>query len=257
MTSVRVRVAEFERSAAVGRRLARPRPTARRPRSRSAAAPTSASRRCSTRWSSARGLVRTSRTPGRTRLINFFRGRGPRRRARGGALRFVDLPGFGYAKVSKTERATWRPAIERYLARREPLRWWCCWSTRGACQARSDRRARARAAWIAARGVPVIPVITKTDKLAKHERPLRRPSALRKRLRRRAGAVQRRRPAMGATSCGAGSCARATAGGRFDAPDAATPADRGLASRRCAAADARSRTARRARAARAWSSRRC
>src|SRR5947209_16910510 len=56
-----------------------------------------------------RGLVRISSTPGRTRLINFFRvvvspAAGERDPLE---LRFVDLPGFGYAKVSKAEREQW------------------------------------------------------------------------------------------------------------------------------------------------------
>src|SRR6516162_3175454 len=58
-----------------------------------------------------RGLVRVSSTPGRTRLINFFRLLTDRL----GELRLVDLPGYGYAKVSKAERETWRPFVERYL----------------------------------------------------------------------------------------------------------------------------------------------
>ena len=72
-------------------------------------------------------LARVSKTPGRTRLINFFQiavaeetrtgGRHPEK-----VLRFVDLPGYGYAKVSKTDREQWKKMIERYLTRREPLR---------------------------------------------------------------------------------------------------------------------------------------
>ena len=59
-----------------------------------------------------KGLACTSNGPGRTRLINFFRVElldGERRLP----LRLVDLPGFGYAKVSKSERSKWMPAIER------------------------------------------------------------------------------------------------------------------------------------------------
>lgn len=67
-----------------------------------------------------KGLARVSSTPGRTRTLNFF---GLRVAAGGGerSLRFCDLPGYGFAKVSKTERAQWARMIEEYLKRREAL----------------------------------------------------------------------------------------------------------------------------------------
>ncbi|MDD2443398.1 MAG: ribosome biogenesis GTP-binding protein YihA/YsxC [Desulfotomaculaceae bacterium] len=61
-----------------------------------------------------RSLARTSNTPGRTRLINFF--------LVNGLLRLVDLPGYGYAKVSATERESWRKMVEGYLLNRENLK---------------------------------------------------------------------------------------------------------------------------------------
>lgn len=61
-----------------------------------------------------KGLARTSNTPGRTRLINFF--------LVNGLFRLVDLPGYGYAKVSDRERESWRKMIEGYLKNRENLR---------------------------------------------------------------------------------------------------------------------------------------
>ena len=60
------------------------------------------------------GLARTSSTPGRTRLLNQFALAG------GGTL--VDLPGYGYAKASKVDRAQWQRRTEHYLVTREPLR---------------------------------------------------------------------------------------------------------------------------------------
>lgn len=113
-----------------------------------------------------RGLARVSRTPGRTRLTNFFQLElieGAERRE----VRLVDLPGFGYAKVSKQERATWRPSIERYLGGRAPLAAVALLidSRRGA---ELDERELAR--WIAGRGVALVPVMTKSDQLPKHER---------------------------------------------------------------------------------------
>lgn len=58
-------------------------------------------------------LARTSKTPGRTRLLNCF--------VTPHGATVVDLPGYGYAKVSATERAAWRGRMERYLLEREPL----------------------------------------------------------------------------------------------------------------------------------------
>src|SRR5262249_17510625 len=61
------------------------------------------------------GLARTSRTPGRTRLINWFEVE-----ARP-TFHLVDLPGYGYAEVSAAMRESWRPLIETYLADRTTL----------------------------------------------------------------------------------------------------------------------------------------
>ncbi len=68
------------------------------------------------------GLARVSRTPGRTRLLNFFalRLRGPGRVDQN--LRLVDLPGYGFAKARREVRDTFGPMIEGYLRERETLR---------------------------------------------------------------------------------------------------------------------------------------
>src|SRR5882724_8762845 len=65
-----------------------------------------------------KGLVRTGRLPGTTRQINVFSARG----SDGLELLLVDLPGYGYAKRAKHERATWGPLIEGYLSNRVALR---------------------------------------------------------------------------------------------------------------------------------------
>jgi GTP-binding protein len=65
-----------------------------------------------------RGLARTSGTPGCTRQLNVFEVRC----ADGLSLNFVDLPGYGWAKRSKTERAHWQGMIEGYLQGRAGLR---------------------------------------------------------------------------------------------------------------------------------------
>ena len=60
-----------------------------------------------------KGLARTSNTPGRTQSINFF--------LVNEKFYFTDLPGYGYARVSKTMRADWGVMAEEYLAEREEL----------------------------------------------------------------------------------------------------------------------------------------
>ncbi|AUT05833.1 ribosome biogenesis GTP-binding protein YihA/YsxC [Streptococcus parauberis] len=61
-----------------------------------------------------KNLARTSSKPGKTQLLNFFN--------IDDKLRFVDVPGYGYAKVSKSERAKWGKMIEEYLTTRDNLR---------------------------------------------------------------------------------------------------------------------------------------
>jgi GTP-binding protein len=61
-----------------------------------------------------RGLARTSKTPGRTRAVNFF--------GLGANLALVDLPGFGYAKMGRNEAAQIGILVKDYLSRRELLR---------------------------------------------------------------------------------------------------------------------------------------
>jgi ribosome biogenesis GTP-binding protein YsxC/EngB len=61
-----------------------------------------------------KNLARTSSKPGKTQTLNFY--------LIEEALHFVDVPGYGYAKVSKTERAKWGKMIETYMTQRENLR---------------------------------------------------------------------------------------------------------------------------------------
>jgi len=60
-----------------------------------------------------RGLARTSSTPGRTQAVNFF--------LVNGKFRFVDLPGYGYARAPKDVKAKWTAAATDYLAKRDQL----------------------------------------------------------------------------------------------------------------------------------------
>lgn len=61
-----------------------------------------------------KGLAKTSSTPGKTQTINYFE--------INGKFYFVDLPGYGYAKVPKTLKRNWQEAMTEYLMGREPLR---------------------------------------------------------------------------------------------------------------------------------------
>lgn len=123
------------------------------------------------RLAARRGLARTSAEPGKTRLLNFFRvtcaverdGEDPQRRE----VVLVDLPGYGYAKVSKEERNRWRSLVESYLGGRDVLRAVVVLQDlrREFSESESDLLA-----WLAARGVPAILVLTKTDKLPPMQR---------------------------------------------------------------------------------------
>jgi GTP-binding protein len=61
-----------------------------------------------------KGLVKTSSTPGKTQMLNFFG-------VDDGQLVFVDLPGYGYAQVPLQVRKKWGPMVQDYLSRRETL----------------------------------------------------------------------------------------------------------------------------------------
>ena len=126
-----------------------------------------------------KSLARVSNTPGRTRLINFFRlsasmgGQGGH--GRNSELLLADLPGFGYATVSKAERATWRPLIQRYLEVRGTLRvvLLLCDARRVADRGKDKDllgEEEDLGRWLKDAGRVVVPVLTKADKLSKHER---------------------------------------------------------------------------------------
>jgi GTP-binding protein len=104
-------------------------------------------------------LVRTSKTPGRTQLLNFFE--------INELWRFVDLPGYGYAKVPAEVQKRWRPMVESYLTTRVNLR--------GMVWLLDIRREVSKEDltlwdWLQAKQVTVIIVITKADKLSKNKR---------------------------------------------------------------------------------------
>ncbi|MFH2093050.1 MAG: ribosome biogenesis GTP-binding protein YihA/YsxC [Pseudomonadota bacterium] len=103
-----------------------------------------------------RDLVKTSAKPGCTQLINFF--------LINESLSFVDLPGYGYAKVSKKIREQWRPMIELYLNSRESLL--------GLVLLIDIRRDPEKEEldmiqWLEKHPIPYLVVLTKADKLSK------------------------------------------------------------------------------------------
>jgi GTP-binding protein len=140
-----------------------------------------------------RNLARTSSTPGKTRLVHFFRLRlrehavTPSGRDTGAVaaapdtktgvaldvdreLLLVDLPGYGFAQVSKAEQAKWHVLVEGYLDGRAPLR---------VAVLLMDLRRDPRddehdlLAWLVQRCVPVVVALTKADKLAPMQRARR------------------------------------------------------------------------------------
>lgn len=115
----------------------------------------------------ARGLARVSATPGRTRLVNFFRV--------GDELYFADLPGYGYARVSQVERRAFERLARSYLEGREPL-------ALGVflVDVRHDAQPNdvVLRDYLEALGVPFVLAATKADKLGRGEL-LRRLAALR------------------------------------------------------------------------------
>lgn len=105
-----------------------------------------------------KGLAKTSQQPGKTRLINFFES--------DDGILFVDLPGWGYAKASKSIRAEWGQLIEDYLGAREPLKavLFLLDIRREPTQEDVDM-----AKWFESTGLTVIYVLTKSDKVNRNE----------------------------------------------------------------------------------------
>ena len=112
-----------------------------------------------------KGLARTSSTPGRTQALNFFL---INRR-----FHFVDLPGYGYARVPKSIREEWGEFVTAYLAKRERLV-----LSIHILDSRHDPTQLdvQLSEWLSAHGRPALRVATKADKLSRNElqRNLRR-----------------------------------------------------------------------------------
>ncbi len=108
--------------------------------------------------------AKVSSTPGRTRAINFFALLDPSQRRR---LVFADLPGYGYAKISKSISAGWPAFIEPYLANRPTLKLCICLVDSNVPPQPSDRQL---IEWLRAAGRTFAVVATKVDRLSGNER---------------------------------------------------------------------------------------
>lgn len=105
-----------------------------------------------------RKLAKVSGTPGKTRLINFF--------LINSSFYLVDLPGYGYAKVSKTEKASWGKIIETYLVKRPQLKKVVLLVD---CRHKPTGDDIMMYEWIKHYGYDIAIVATKSDKLTKNE----------------------------------------------------------------------------------------
>ena len=105
-----------------------------------------------------RKLVKVSRTPGKTRLVNFF--------LINNDFYFVDLPGYGYAKVSRVEKETWGKFIETYLVNRGQLKRIILLVD---CRREPSEDDKLMYNFIKHYGYDCTVVATKTDKLTKNE----------------------------------------------------------------------------------------
>ncbi len=109
-----------------------------------------------------KNLARTSSTPGRTQALNFFRVND--------RLIFVDLPGYGYARVSREVKKSWRGMVETYLRNRPNLK-----AVVVILDIRRDLEEddRSLMEWLKQEGKNVLPVLTKIDRLTRRERESR------------------------------------------------------------------------------------
>ncbi|SEM51412.1 GTP-binding protein [bacterium A37T11] len=105
---------------------------------------------------SRKGLAKTSQTPGKTQLINHF--------LINGNWFLVDLPGYGYAKTSRSNRADWEKFIRRYLTMRENLQ---CVFVLIDSRLEPQKIDLEFCCWLGEKGIPFMLVFTKADKHSK------------------------------------------------------------------------------------------
>ena len=109
-----------------------------------------------------KALARTSSTPGKTRLVTWYRVE-----REGSELHFVDLPGYGYAKVPRAERQGWQRLVESYLEGRATL---CVAVLLQDLRRDVSDDETLLVDWLTERRIPVLVALTKCDKL----KPMRR-----------------------------------------------------------------------------------
>ena len=110
-----------------------------------------------------KSLARTSSSPGRTQMLNFFR--------INDQIHFVDLPGYGFAKVPMGVRAQWKPMVEEYLKNRDTLKLIIILlDIRRAPNTEDASFIR----WLEAAEIPFLVVLTKSDKISKNRRSTQR-----------------------------------------------------------------------------------
>lgn len=103
-------------------------------------------------------IAKTSNTPGKTRLINFF--------DFSGKFTIADLPGYGYAKVSKEAQAKWQKYLEEYLLKREQIKSLIQFVDARHEIQKNDYQMRE---WVLAHNLPVFTVVTKIDYVPKNK----------------------------------------------------------------------------------------
>lgn len=105
-------------------------------------------------------LAKTSNTPGKTRLINLFQIETDKK-----PFVLADLPGYGYAKISKTEQAKWQKNLENYLLKRELV------STIQFIDCRHDIQKNdiMMQEWLKFNNIPCINILSKSDYVSKNE----------------------------------------------------------------------------------------
>lgn len=105
-----------------------------------------------------KGLAKTSQTPGKTQLINHFQ--------INDNWYIVDLPGYGYARASKTSRGEWERFIKYYLKNRESLQ---CVFVLIDSRVPPQKTDLEFCFWLGEHGIPFLLVFTKADKQSKHK----------------------------------------------------------------------------------------
>jgi len=105
-----------------------------------------------------KNLAKTSNTPGKTRLLNYY--------LINEKFYLVDMPGYGFAKVSKTEQALWRQNFEKYLTKREQLKFVIQFIDARHDVQKNDIQMRE---WLDFNNIKTITVVTKSDLIKKSQ----------------------------------------------------------------------------------------